>query len=343
MTRNRNRSVPEPIQYYRLYRFYRTFSIGKGFRFFIKPFADLIVPEDEIADAIKFLKWDRTIEKPLTVDDVMGASAFVSFLTFLPFYIILSATTSTTVALFIYYYVSLALAVFLYSIPDKITFAYKYQFTFYIPIVMDIMTTVFVQTAGDLSTAILTLYYMKLSEISKIIEKEVISPVMLRKTPETLEERFLNWLQNECPSTLFSESLMRVIVYAQEGVVNPRYFVDQIENTIQLIFNTLEYNAERSSMKMSLTMIFYIIMEIITYLGLEIKNVLGQTVIGNFIGLSLIVVVANPLMLYSILDSAVKRSFAISKLPAEESIKKIQIGKEKSTSKKKKKRSKKTR
>lgn len=212
-------------------------SIGKYFEplgYILVPIYNIFINRRSIELSLKFLGWySITPEMVASTSTVIPTILMIPFLPFL--------LLAHPVWGFVLWLGSvLALSIYLYQKVDEFTFAYKYDYTNYLTLAMQILAVELIRS-GNLNKAVLLLADMNLGKISYIIKRDVISKYYPYFQNPSIEEKFKYWLINECPYPLFtyyvsnliiqqSPDLMKAVIKSAQADISRRlkYQLDRI-------------------------------------------------------------------------------------------------------------------
>lgn len=292
----------------KLKRFYEILgSIGEplgiiGVKFLFRGF----VSREVIENALRMLSWNT-----LTPEKIAGASLLFSLFVTLPLGVICFATLGNT-GLWIYLGLVISLGGYFYQLVDEMAFRFKYDFTFYTPIALEIMAIELLKT-GNKDKAIENLVRYNLGAISFLVNINVVRPYKLKKIYPSLTEKFLDWLHNECPSELFRHYASQLLSFKKP---NEKLFNELISDVQTTVFSILEDKMTSSASKTQLAL--FIIVMISTMATLMIAFLGNSVRIDNpiFIGVTLGVfyVLDIPLLIYDIMAPRVRGLYIIEEL-----------------------------
>jgi len=175
-------------------------SVGKYFEplgiIFTKIYG-IFIPRNSIELGLKFLGWHE-----VTPEMVASATTIIAsfiLLPFLPFLLLAHPTWG----LVLWIASIIAVGGYMYQKIDEFTFSYKYDYTNYLTLALQIISIELIRT-GNLDKAITLLADMNLGKISYIIKRDVVSKYYPGLQNPSLSEKFIYWLNNECPYPLFT-------------------------------------------------------------------------------------------------------------------------------------------
>ena len=268
-------------------------------------FLSLLVPKKSMESALRMLGWERT-----TPEIVAGFSMFIGLLATLPVFLLTYPVSplfgGLTTLMFFFGVTGL-----LYQFPDQLSFKSKYDFTFYTPLALEIVAVELLKH-GNLSRAVETLSNMSLGVISDIIRINVVAPFYTQKRYSSLASRFIDWLQYECPSDVFSFYMLELV----SNEPSEEQFNIIVNSAIETIFTTLDNALENSDWKIGIGIYSITIFDILLSLGLTLgsSKIMIQSIPFLTILLFIMFVIDIPLFTYVFIAPLFRRIYVVDEV-----------------------------
>lgn len=212
-------------------------SVGKYFEplgYIFVLIYSIIINRKSIDLSLKLLGWYN-----ITPEMVASASTVIATVVMIPFLPFLLLAHST-LGLGLWLSSIVAVGAYLYQKPDEFTFIYKYDYTNYLTLAMQILAIELIRS-GNLNKAVLLLADMNLGKISYIIKRDVVSKYYPGLQNPSIEEKFRYWLMNECPYPLFTYYVSNLIIQQNSDLMKA-----VIKSAQADISRLLRYQLERT-------------------------------------------------------------------------------------------------
>jgi len=210
------------------------------------PLLSPIVTRKTIEVSLKSLAWND-----VTPEMVAGASILFALLIGAPITVILYAISPSfgllTGLIFIY-----SVSAYLYQMVDEISFPIRYDFTFFTPMALEVMSIELLRT-NNKDDAIKRLVDYNLGFISKLVNINVVQKFRKQRFVPSLYKAFVEWVNEECPSDFFRYYVLQILNYTNPSEERLKELINDAQNRM---YSILEERLSTSSIKVQLSQVF---------------------------------------------------------------------------------------